>query len=70
MLTKVLIIAALALIVATLFSALALLFRNNDEPTKRVRVAQALTLRIALSMGLFLLLVAGLYFGVIPRHGG
>jgi uncharacterized membrane protein YwzB len=68
MLAKVLIVATLIMILITLFSALALLF-NNDDAEKRKRVVQALTLRIALSIGLFLTLIGGLYFGVIPGRG-
>ena len=69
MLTRVLIIAALALIVITLFSALALLFRSDDDPNKRLRVVKALTLRVSLTMGLLLLVALGAYTGVIPATG-
>jgi hypothetical protein len=66
MLTKIFILAVLALIVISLFSALALLFRKEQEKNKMVR---ALTVRVALSISLFLLLMAGFYFGIIPRQG-
>jgi hypothetical protein len=66
MLTKILILAVLALIVISLFSALALLFRKDQEKNQMVR---ALTIRVALSISLFLLLMAGFYFGVIPQKG-
>jgi CHASE2 domain-containing sensor protein len=66
MLTKILILAVLALIVISLFSALALLFRKEQEKNQMVR---ALTIRVALSISLFLLLMAGFYFGVIPQKG-
>jgi hypothetical protein len=56
----------LALIVISLFSALALLFRKEQEKNQMVR---ALTIRVALSISLFLLLMAGFYFGVIPQKG-
>ena len=65
MLAKILIVATLIMILITLFSALALLF-NNDDAAKRKRVVQALTLRIGLSIGLFLVLMGSLYFGLIP----
>ncbi|MBK9441476.1 MAG: DUF2909 domain-containing protein [Comamonadaceae bacterium] len=68
MLTKILILMTLGLILVSLFSALALLF-NNDDATKRKRVVQALTIRISLSIGLFLTLLASLYFGLIPGRG-
>jgi hypothetical protein len=32
-------------------------------------MVRALTIRVALSISLFLLLMAGLYFGVIPQKG-
>jgi undecaprenyl pyrophosphate phosphatase UppP len=66
MLTKILILAVLALILFSLFSALALLL-NKSAPKERM--VQALTLRVALSVGLFIALLAGFYFGVIPQHG-
>ncbi len=66
MLTKFIILAFLALIVGSLFSALYLLFKRGVD--KR-RVAQALTVRISLSLLLFVLLIAGFYFGIIPRQG-
>lgn len=65
MLAKILILATLAMILISLFSALALLF-NNDDASKRKRVVQALTVRISLSVGLFLMLMASFYFGLIP----
>lgn len=63
---KALVIVALVLIVASLFSALAMLFRGSGGDT---RVARALTVRVALSVTLFLTLMAGFYFGWIPRQG-
>jgi hypothetical protein len=66
MLAKIFILAVLLLIVASLGSALALLFRKEGEKS---RMAQALTLRVSLSIGLFLVLLASFYFGLIPSHG-
>jgi formate/nitrite transporter FocA (FNT family) len=66
MLTKLFILAVLALILISLFSALALLFRKDGE---KIRMVQALTIRVALSVGLFLMLLAGFYFGIIPQRG-
>ena len=68
MLAKILILATLAMILVSLFSALALLFKN-DDPDKRKRVVQALTVRISLSIGLFVALVASYYFGLIQGRG-
>jgi uncharacterized RDD family membrane protein YckC len=65
MLTKILILTLLAFILVSLFGALAMLVRNDDQG-KREQVVKALTVRIALSMGLFLLLMAGFYFGLLP----
>ncbi|MBI5330926.1 MAG: twin transmembrane helix small protein [Betaproteobacteria bacterium] len=66
---KTLVLLTLAAIVASLFSALALLFRAKGEKEDPTRVAKALTVRVALSVTLFLLLMAGFYFGLIPRDG-
>lgn len=66
MLIKIFILVVLACIVLSLFSALALLFRKQGEKN---RMVQALTVRVALSIGLFLMLLAGVYFGFIPPQG-
>lgn len=68
MLAKILILVTLAMILASLFSALFLLF-NNDDASKRKQLAKALTLRVGLSVGLFLILMASIYFGLIPGRG-
>jgi hypothetical protein len=68
MLAKVLILITLVLILASLFSALLLLFKSNDTD-KRQRVVQALTVRISLSIALFVALMASFYFGLIPGRG-
>ena len=66
MLIKIFILVVLACIVLSLFSALALLFRKSGEKS---RMVQALTVRVALSISLFLMLLAGVYFGLIPPQG-
>ena len=66
MLTRIFIVAVLVLIVASLGSALALLFRKDGEKN---RMVQALTLRVGLSISLFLTLLIGFYFDLIPMHG-
>lgn len=66
MLTRILIVAVLVLIIASLGSALALLFRKDGEKS---RMAKALTVRVTLSIGLFITLLTGFYFGWIPMHG-
>ncbi|GAB4215858.1 MAG: hypothetical protein Fur007_14700 [Rhodoferax sp.] len=68
MLAKILILTTLALILVSLFSALALLFRSQGNE-KSKQVVQALTVRISLSVGLFLALIASFYLGLIPGRG-
>ncbi|GAB4398075.1 MAG: hypothetical protein OHK0048_08520 [Rhodoferax sp.] len=69
MLAKILILTALALILASLFSALLLLFRKPSRENSK-QIAQALTLRIMLSVLLFLILVASFYTGLITGRAG
>lgn len=66
MLIKTVIILMLVAIFASLFSALVFLFRDKGQGT---RTATALTWRIGLSLTLFVLLMAGFYFGIIPPEG-
>lgn len=66
MFIKIIVIAMLLLIFASLFSALVFLFKDKGHGQ---RTARALTWRIGLSMTLFLLLMAGFYFGIIPPQG-
>jgi hypothetical protein len=63
---KILVIAMLALIVGSLGSALWFLIRDKGNSERTVK---ALTVRISLSIGLFLLLMAAYYFGLIPKTG-
>jgi len=53
----------IALILFSLGSALVFLIRDKGNSTRTVK---ALTLRVALSIGLFLLLMGGHYLGLIP----
>lgn len=66
MLIKAGIIILLVLIVASLFSALTFLHKDKGQGE---RTARALTIRISLSILLFVLLMIGFYFGVIPERG-
>lgn len=66
MLIRIIVIVMLVAIFASLASALVFLFRDQGRSTRTVK---ALTMRIALSIGLFLLLMAGFYFGFIPPEG-
>lgn len=66
MLIKAVVITMLVAIFASLFSALFFLFKDRGRGQ---RTAQALTWRIGLSITLFVLLMAGYYFGIIPSGG-
>jgi Na+-driven multidrug efflux pump len=57
------VIAMLVMIVASLASALVFMMRGRDDPK---RMAKALTIRVGLSVALFVILMAGYYFGLIP----
>ncbi len=59
---RVFIVAVLVLIVGSLGSAL--LFLMKDKGTTD-RTVKALTIRVGLSVALFLFLIAGLHFGFI-----
>jgi dolichyl-phosphate-mannose--protein O-mannosyl transferase len=63
---RIFVIAMLVLIVGSLVSALWFLIRDKGTSERTVK---ALTVRISLSIGLFLLLMAGYYFGIIPKTG-
>lgn len=66
MLVKGFIVVMLLLIFTSLFSALIMLFRSSGQGTG---TAKALTWRIGLSIALFVILMAGFYFGIIPPDG-
>ncbi|HMW28925.1 MAG TPA: twin transmembrane helix small protein [Plasticicumulans sp.] len=66
MLFRVLVIAALLAIVASLGSGLFFLVRERERSERLVR---ALTVRIALSIGLFVLLLLAWAAGLVQPHG-
>lgn len=66
LLIKIIVIVMLLLIVGSMISALVYLYKDRQGG---VRTAKALTVRVALSITLFLLLMAGFYFGIIPPPG-
>ena len=66
MLIKTVIILMLILIVASLFSALTFLYKDKGTTERTVK---ALTIRISLSILLFVMLMLGFYFGIIPERG-
>lgn len=60
------VLAFVVLILASLFSGLFFMIRDQGRSKRTVK---ALTWRVALSLALFLLLLAGYYFGLIKTHG-
>jgi Na+-driven multidrug efflux pump len=60
------VIAFLIFIVLSLGSALYYLVRDKGSSDRTVK---ALTIRVVLSITLFLLLMLGFYFGLIPKQG-
>jgi type II secretory pathway pseudopilin PulG len=63
---RVLVVLALFCIVASLASGLYFMMTDKGRSDRTVK---ALTVRVALSVTLFLLLMAGRYFGLLPdRH--
>jgi hypothetical protein len=65
MIIKILIVLMLIVIVGSLFSAL---FFLSKDKTGGDRTVKALTVRIGLSIVLFILLMTGYYFGYIGHH--
>jgi hypothetical protein len=65
-LTRLAIVAVLVAIIVSLGSALRQLSKPGGDPKRMLR---ALTWRVGLSVGLFLLLLLGWYAGVIHPHG-
>jgi len=63
---RLVVIAFLAIIVLSLGSALFYLIRDKGKSDRTVK---ALTVRVGLSLALFVLLMLGHYFGIIPKSG-
>ena len=63
---RILVIAFLVIIILSLGSAMFYLIRDKG---KSERTVKALTVRVVLSVTLFLLLMLGHYFGIIPKSG-
>jgi hypothetical protein len=59
------VIAVLILIVGSLGSAAVLMLRDRSGSS---RMAKALAVRVGLSVGLFLFLLVGYYFGLFKPH--
>ncbi len=64
---KIVVILLFVAILASLGSALFVLVTDHGESKRTVK---ALALRVGLSLTLFLLLMAGYYFGLIPGKIG
>lgn len=62
---KILVVLMLLAIIGSLFSGLFFLYRDRGAGNRAVR---ALTLRICLSILLFLILLAAFRFGLIPGY--
>ena len=62
---KLIVVVLLLAVIASLFSGLFFLFKDKGNSN---RVVNALTLRVALSIGIFLLLMISYYFGLYPAR--
>jgi H+/gluconate symporter-like permease len=62
-------IIALLFIVFILGSLASALFYLVKDKGQSDRVVKMLTVRVGLSLALFILLMAGYYFGIVPRSG-
>lgn len=62
---KILVVGLLILVIASLFSGLFFMYRDKGNSR---RMVNALTFRIALSIIIFLVLIGGYYFGLIPHR--
>ena len=60
---RIVVYVLIALILASLASALVFVFRDRSGSKRAVK---ALALRVALSVALFVFLIAGFHFGFIP----
>ncbi len=62
---KILVVILLFLVIVSLFGALFFMYRDKGDSK---RMVTALTLRIALSVAIFLILLGSYYFGLIPKR--
>ena len=63
---KIIVLLLLLVIVGSLGSALFYVMRDKGTSNRAVK---SLTVRVGLSVTLFLLLMLGYYFGLIPKEG-
>ena len=66
MLVKIIVVLMMLAIFGSLISALVFLLRGGKRQDERV--VKALSWRIGLSLALFIMLMAGFYFGIIPSQ--
>jgi len=66
MLVKIIVVLMMLAIFGSLISALVFLLRGGKR--QDVRVVKALSWRIGLSLALFIMLMAGYYFGFVPSQ--
>jgi len=62
---KILLVIMLLLIIASLFSGLFFMYRDKGDSK---RMVTALTIRVALSIVVFLIAIGGFVFGWFPRN--
>jgi len=63
---RILALLFIVFILGSLASALYFLIKDKGQTDRTVKM---LTLRVGLSLALFILLMGGYYFGVIPKTG-
>lgn len=63
---RIVVLIFIFFILASLGSALYYLIKDKGQSDRTVKM---LTLRVGLSLTLFLLLMAGYYFGLVPQNG-
>lgn len=63
---RILALLFIIFILASLASALYYLIKDKGQSDRTVKM---LTIRVALSLSLFVLLMGGYYFGLIPQNG-
>ena len=63
---RILALLFIIFILASLASALYYLIKDKGQSDRTVKM---LTIRVALSLSLFVLLMGGYYFGLIPQSG-
>ncbi|MCC7122864.1 MAG: DUF2909 domain-containing protein [Gammaproteobacteria bacterium] len=61
-------IVLMALTVGVLLEALYFLSRDHGDVDK-TRVARALSIRVSLALALFVMLIAGIFVGLVQPHG-